>query len=160
MANKIFRGKKKRIGLSRREEEKKREYLLKTLPSANWVDATFVSYTDVTPEGKEITYRFHDERAFPPGGTQTAMVVCPKCGRVAPPNSIERHVYTNTRGCMDHQPEHIHEAYGPSPSAVAIENIRIRRLRIETVQLQPEDKSSLRREIRRALAKQNRLKAQ
>lgn len=132
-----------RIGLSRKDENKLREKLLKTLPSEPWFYAQIKTFDDTDARGEPIVYRFHDARVFPPGGNQTLMVECPLCGRTVPPNSLEDGV------CMDHASDRAHECYGPSPSAKAIEAIQMRNLRVEGIKIKKESKKALKREIKR-----------
>lgn len=60
------------------------------VPSEPWIDACFGYLTDRAPDGSLIEYRTFREENFPPGGEETAMVRCALCGRMTPPNSIEK----------------------------------------------------------------------
>lgn len=76
-------------GLSSLAEQRLRRSLRKSAPSEAWVDAQIVSFTDRAPGGREIVYRFHDPRAFPPGGRRTTpMRWCRCCGRFSPPACV------------------------------------------------------------------------
>jgi hypothetical protein len=127
---------KRRVG--RHEEQRLKERLRKSAPSEPWVEAQIKAIEDVTEDGTAIIYRYHDPCVFPPGGQQTAMVRCPKCGVFTPPNTIEH------GACLDHA---CHDGWGPSPSAVAITKAAQRKLRNTQLELLPEDTRSLRNEI-------------
>jgi hypothetical protein len=76
-------------GLSALEEHRLRRALRRSVPSETWVDAQFVTITELTPRGGAIVYRQHDTQIFPPGGRRgTAMRWCRRCGRYTPPNCI------------------------------------------------------------------------
>lgn len=142
--SKYVHKRRKPVGLSAYQEEQiKRELRLST-PSEPWVEAQFKTVLDTDTRGADIVYRYRDPHAFPPGGSQTAMVRCATCGVFNPPNAIE---YGN---CLDHAN---HEGWGPSPSAIAIEALRRFHLRLEDSELPPEDVQSLRREIERFTAR-------
>src|SRR6185312_17112137 len=87
---------KRRLGLSVYQEQRLREKLRLSAPSEPWVDAQFKSANDVDRDGAELVYRYHDPRAFPPGGSATAMIRCPACGVFNPPNAFEHEL------CLDH----------------------------------------------------------
>lgn len=127
-----------RAGLTRYAELLLKQVLRQTAPSEPWVEAQIKSSVDVTSDGVPIVYRYHDTRAFPPGGPATRMVRCPKCGVFTPPNTMEH------GACLDHAR---HQGWTPSPSAVAIRRLQMLNLRIESTELPPEDIASLRREI-------------
>jgi hypothetical protein len=133
-----------RVGLAPHEERKLKSKLRRRSPSEPWVEAQIKSSADVTADGLPIVYRYHDPHAFPPGGRQTAMIRCPKCGIFNPPNTFEG------GACLDHAR---HDAWGPSPSAVAIEKFIALNLHPE-VELEPEDVHSLQHEIRQYLKSQ------
>jgi hypothetical protein len=129
---------RRRVGLSQYQEKFMREKLRAAAPSEPWVDAQFVTVRDQDETGWPIYYRYHDPRAFPPGGKKTAMVRCPACGILMPPNAFEQ------GECLDHS---IHRGWGPSPSAVAIAALQYYNLRAREPDLPPEDLTSLRQEI-------------
>lgn len=126
-------------GLNRLEETRLRQALRKTAPSEPWVDAQFVAISDFDERGRAIVRRMHDPSVFPPGGTRTLMIRCPKCGVLMPPHAFEKGV------CLDHAD---HEGWGPSPSALAIAALQWRNLRLTQTPLEPESISALRAEIR------------
>src|SRR4051794_28644413 len=101
------RRKARRTGLSRHEEARLRKQLRRTAPSEPWVEAQFKEVGDVDARGRPIVCRYHDPHVFPPGGADTAMVRCPRCGVFTPPNAIEN------GACLDHAS---HDGWGPSPS--------------------------------------------
>lgn len=131
---------KRRVGLSAYQEQRLKEQLRPSLCSEPWLEAQFKSADDVDEAGTPILYRYHDPHVFPPGGAKTAMVRCPLCGILVPPNTIEHDA------CLDHAP---HDGWGPSPSAVAIRALQWFNLRMEDPELPPEDVESLRAEIDR-----------
>lgn len=145
--------KRKRVGLSRGDETRMREKLRLTAPSEPWVDHQIKGYEDIGPDGEPIVYRFFDARAFPPPADTTPMVTCPLCGHTVPPNSIERPVGRDgieiDGRCLDCRAQHIHEAHGASPSALAIMTIQYRNLRLDEIKLEPESVGELQDEIRR-----------
>jgi hypothetical protein len=88
-----------RVGISSEQEAKEKRRLRGVdecgiVPSEPWIDACFGYLTDRAPDGSLIEYRTFREECFPPGGDETAMTVCPICGRTVPPNSIERWTLT------------------------------------------------------------------
>jgi len=129
---------KRRVGLSPYQERCLKDRLRAASPSEPWVDAQIKSTVDTDQNGIPILYRYHDPHAFPPGGENTAMIRCPECGILMPPNAFEK------GRCLDHAR---HDGWGPSPSAVAIRALEKRNLRIEDPPLEPEDLASLREEI-------------
>jgi len=141
----------RRVGLSVRNETRLREKLRRRCPSEPWVDAQFISFEDRDERGEPIVYRCHDASVFPPGGANTAMVKCPRCGVYTPPTAIEGGV------CLDHaEPAEAlepHLGWGRSPSAIAIAALQFRNLRLIDKPLPPESRAALRREIRRARKK-------
>lgn len=132
--------KPRRTGLSRVEEARLREQLRRQAPSEPWVDAQIKQREDVDSSGRPIVCRYHDPHVFPPGGRDTAMVRCPRCGVFTPPNASENGV------CLDHAR---HDGWGPSPSAVTIAMLQMWNLRMFETELEPEDNASLLKEIRR-----------
>jgi hypothetical protein len=132
----------KRVGLTVAKEQRLKRELRLTTCSEPWVEAQIKTVVDrETPSGEPIVYRYHDSKAYPPGGTKTAMRRCPACGVFTPPNSFEHDQ------CLDHAR---HDGWGPSPSALAFEKLQIFNLRLEDeVALAPEDVQSLRREIKK-----------
>ena len=144
----------RRMGLSHVSEIRLREKLRRRCPSAPWVDAQFKTFTDRDERGQPIVYRYHDASVFPPGGTDTSMVRCPRCGVFTPPNAFENGV------CLDHaEPAEVLEAHlgwGRSPSAVAIAALQFRNLRMIDKPLPPETTAALRSEIRREQKKRKR----
>src|SRR5579859_4120282 len=76
---------KRRIGLTQYAEIQLKEKLRKRSPSEPWVEAQIKTNIDVTADGQPIVYRYHDPRVFPPGGEETLMVRCPRCGVFTPP---------------------------------------------------------------------------
>jgi hypothetical protein len=128
-----------RTGLTKLAEEGLRLKLCRTAPSEPWVDAQFISIA-----GKEgdraIAVRIHDPHAFPPGGAQTKMKPCPRCGVMTPPNAFEGGI------CLDHRED---GKWGPSPSAMAIAALQHMNLRLEDTPLRGESIGALRAEIAR-----------
>lgn len=139
-------------GLSRMAEMRLRDKARRRAPSSPWVDAQFKSFVDVDHRGRPIVCRYHDPSVFPPGGAAgTAMVRCPACGIFTPPFAFEQDV------CLDHaeppEPLAPHLGWGRSPSAVAIEALQYRNLRLLDSQLPSESVAELREEIRKARGK-------
>ena len=132
---------KRRVGLSAYQERLLKEALRDKTCSEPWVEAQFQSVVDVDDAGKQILYRFHDTRQYPPGEKSTLMVRCKVCGIFNPPNAMER------GQCLDHAEL---GSWGPSPSALAISAMQMFNLRMEESALEPEDSRSLRNEIRKA----------
>jgi len=130
--------KRRRTGLSRVEEARLREQLRGQCPSEPWVEAQFKQIRDVDADGRAVVCRYHDPHVFPPGGDATAMVRCPRCGVLTPPNAFEH------GACLDHAR---HDGWGSSPSAVTIRQLQFYNLRMEESPLEPEDEASLRKEI-------------
>lgn len=152
VGRKAKKRKKKRVGLSRGDETRMREKLRLIAPSEPWVDCQIKGFDDIDPKGEPIVYRFFDPKAFPPIADTTPMVTCPLCGHMVPPNSMEtpRSGYgidVDAR-CMDCRAQRIHEAHGGSPSAMAIETIQYRNLRLDEVKLESESIDDLKEEIR------------
>jgi hypothetical protein len=111
--------KQSRTGLSSLAEARLRRSLRRTAPSEPWVD---------------------NARVFPPGGAQTAMRRCPRCGVFTPPAAFEAGV------CLDHAE---HGNWGRSPSAVAIAALQHLNLRLIDPPLPSESVTALRAEIAR-----------
>jgi hypothetical protein len=128
---------KRRVGLSRFGETALRIRLRKMVPSEPWLEAQIKSSFDFI-DGQRVIYRYHDSSVFPPGGTRTKMVRCPRCGVFNPPNAIEH------GACLDHAR---HDAWGPSPSALAFRRLQAMNAVIEEPELPPEDLASLKKEI-------------
>jgi hypothetical protein len=131
--------KQSRTGLSSLAEARLRRSLRRTAPSEPWVDAQFVSVVEHDGRGEHIR-RVHDARVFPPGGAQTAMRRCPRCGVFTPPAAFEAGV------CLDHAE---HGNWGRSPSAVAIAALQHLNLRLIDPPLPSESVTALRAEIAR-----------
>lgn len=138
--NPCKRRNKKTAGLTRDAERRLKLKLRAEFPSEPWLDAQFVEHLERDERGRQIVRRAHDPTRFPPGGNQTAMVRCPACKIFNPPNSFEDGV------CLDHADE---GAWGPSPSAVAIQALQWRNLRLPESELAPESTKALREEIQR-----------
>jgi len=141
----------RRTGLTAFEENRLKQRLRRVTCSEPWVEAQIKGTDDVDQDGRRILYRYHDPHVFPPGGADTAMVRCPTCGVMTPPNAMEH------GRCLDHAD---HRGWGPSPSAVAIQALQMLNLRMEMPELPPEDVPSLRKEIRRFEKRQKRKRAQ
>lgn len=129
-----------RAGLTPWREARLKEKLRTTTPSEPWVEEQIKSALDLTPTGTAYVYRYHDPAAFPPGGDQTAMVRCPTCNVFTPPHSFE------ADECLDHAD---FDAWGPSPSALAIQRLQIFHGKDIYTDLPPDDYRSLEREIER-----------
>jgi hypothetical protein len=134
-----------RAGLAPHQERQLKANLRKRTCSEPWVEAQIKTFADVTADGVPVVYCYHDPHAYPPGRENTKMVRCPKCHIFNPPNTIEH------GACLDHAS---HDGWGPSPSAVAIQQFIALNLSSE-VQLEPEDVVSLRREILEYEERQN-----
>ena len=130
--------KKRRVGLTAYQEDRLKQQLRRSTCSEPWVEAQIKSSRDVDQNGNPILYRYHDPHVYPPGGSKTAMVRCPRCGVMTPPNALEH------GACLDHAE---HEGWGLSPSALAIQGLQLMNLRLEEPELPPEDSAALRREI-------------
>ena len=130
--------KKPRVGLSAYQEQRLKDQLRPSICSEPWLEAQFKSADDTDETGTPILYRYHDPHVFPPGGAKSAMVRCPECGVLVPPNTLEQ------GACLDHAR---HDGWGPSPSAVAIRALQMFNLRMEDPELPPEDVEALRAEI-------------
>ena len=128
-----------RVGLSARDEQRLKARLRRAAPSEPWVEAQIKTADDVDQDGSELLYRYHDPHVFPPGGARTAMRRCPLCGIFMPPNAFEHDA------CLDHAD---HRGWGPSPSAAAIRALQMFNIRLECLELLPEDALSLRKEIK------------
>lgn len=135
--------KAKRVGLLWATAQKIIKDLLPHVPSRPWADAQIVRRVDREPDGTAIVYRFRDKYVFPPGGAKTAMVPCVGCG-VSHPVDHQGHVL-----CYEHDDERTMDAYGASPSAVAIRVLQMLNVRKEEneLEMEPEDTASLEREI-------------
>lgn len=120
------------------EEARLRRRLRRTAPSEPWIDAQFASREAPDGRGGVVVHRVHLPGAFPPGGSQTAMRPCPRCGVLMPPIAFEDGI------CLDHaEPAN----WGPSPSAAAIRGLQYRNLRMPKLQLPPESTLALQAEI-------------
>jgi hypothetical protein len=142
------------------------------VPSEPWLDVQFPQHIEINADDEEVMVTQHQPGQFPPGGDLTAMVRCLKCGVLHPPT-------TKTYGgrgwplCVDHVPNVVNDAYGPSPSATAIRQaaamhantvsrksgIDDRKVdeppkRVIMRELPSEKKSELRREIKRQLKRE------
>jgi hypothetical protein len=126
------------IGLLPLAEAQLRRLLRRSVPSEPWVDAQFKTIPGVDDRGAALIRRVYDPQAFPPGGTDTAMIRCPRCGVLTPPVAFERGI------CLDHAE---HCAWGRSPSAIAIAALQYRNLRLADSPLPPESVAALRAEI-------------
>lgn len=157
---------KKQLGLSAEKEIAIKQRLLAEVPSSYWAEIQFTQITDTAPDGSLLFYRLHTPQAFPPKADTTPMVECPCCLRKVPQATMETPLpkivwarrddrwviaKTITYGprCADCRGKSIHRAHGASPSAVAIRQIQMRNLRLETIKLASEAPTDLRREIRR-----------
>lgn len=131
----------RRVGLSRLAEDRLKRRLRKTTCSEPWVEAQIKTVVDRQRAGEPIVYRYHDPKAYPPGGEQTRMIRCPACGVFTPPCAIEH------GNCLDHAD---HGGWGPSPSAIAFHTLQMLNLKIDNeLALAPADAQSLRREIKK-----------
>jgi len=139
---------RRRVGLNFQREQDLKRKLRQTAPSEPWVEAQIKSAHDIQEGGGEILYRYHDPHVFPPGGAKTKMKRCPRCGVFTPPNAFEQAICLD---CADHA-----DGWGPSPSAVAIERLRMLRFEIPQRRLRGEDTESLLLEIERFNARQKR----
>lgn len=90
---------------------------------------------------------------YPPGGDQTSMVRCRRCGTLAPPIAIGPHE------CLDCLPVEAHTKYGASASAQPFIIMAGRSTPVEMLELPECGQSALRREIARYRAT-GRLKGQ
>lgn len=132
---------RKHVGLSHQQEQSLKRRLRFTTCSEPWVEAQFKRVSDQDEHGLPIVYRYHDSHVYPPGGEQTAMIRCPKCGIFMPPGAFEHDL------CLDHAD---HRGWGPSPSAMAFQALQRHNLRIEdNIELQSEETADLREEIER-----------
>lgn len=129
---------KRRVGLSAYQEQRLKDQLRPSVCSEPWLEAQFKSANDTDETGLPILYRYRDPHVFPPGGSNTGMLRCPLCGVLVPPNTFEHDA------CLDHAR---HDGWGASPSAVAIRGLQMFNLRMEDLELAPEDTASLRKEI-------------
>lgn len=141
----------RRTGLSRLTEARLRAKQRRRCPSAPWVDAQFKSIDSTDHRGRPIVCRYHDPSIFPPGGNQTAMIKCPACGVLTPPNAFEAGICMDERKPTDSLESHL--GWGRSPSALSIEKIRALRQRRPTLSLRPESTAALKQEIERAKLK-------
>ena len=130
----------KRVGLTIAKEHRLKRELRLTTCSEPWVEAQIRTVVDrETPSGEPIVYRYHDPKAYPPGGAKTGMRRCPACGVFTPPNAMEHDQ------CLDHAR---HDGWGPSPSALAFEALQNYNIKLEhVISLPPEDAHALRKEI-------------
>ena len=142
---------KRRSGLSRLAQARLAETLRRVAPSEPWVDAQFIDVVEIDERGERVVRRAHDPSVFPPGGAQTAMVRCPQCGVITPPNAFENGI------CLD---DADHGNWGPSPSAQAIAALQYRNLRLVEAELPPESLSALQAEIRREMGKASSVRRQ
>ena len=81
------------------------------------------------------------------GQEQTLMVRCPACRIFTPPYAFENGDLPGRSGAG------ISRGWGRSPSAVAIQRLRMRRDELIGLPLEPESTEARRREIRLAIAK-------
>jgi hypothetical protein len=135
-----LRSKKTSGGLLPLAEAQLRRLLRRSAPSEPWVDAQFKNMAGVDDRGATLVRRVFDPQAFPPGGAETAMIRCPRCGVMTPPVAFERGI------CLDHAE---HSSWGRSPSALAIAALQYRNLRLADPPLPPESVAALRAEIQR-----------
>jgi len=166
---------KKRVGLSRREEERIRQDLRPFVPSEPWINACLPEFTDVSPDGEQIVYRFYDAHAFPPQADSPAcqMQECSRCGRIVPAPTFEPEGGSRRVGygnrlkdrprrvvCADCRSPKVQRAHGASPSAVMLRKLRDRmtisdeipepqHIALEEMKLPPADAASLKRQIAR-----------
>ena len=76
-------------GLSAWQEQRLRVRLRRAVPTEPWVDAQVATQTFTGPGGEAVAARYHDPRAFPPGGARrTGMRWCRRCGRWTPPQAL------------------------------------------------------------------------
>jgi hypothetical protein len=129
-----------KIGLTPLAESRLRRTLRRKVPSEPWLEAQFRSVLSRNARGEEVVQRLHDASVFPPGGAKTAMIRCACCGIFTPSSAFEHDI------CLDHAD---HSAWGRSPSAIAIEALQYRNLRLAETPLPPESRSALRAEIQR-----------
>lgn len=129
-----------RLGLTPLAESRLRRTLRRKVPSEPWLDAQFRSVSSRDARGEEVVQRLHDPTVFPPGGAKTGMVRCTCCGIFTPASAFEHDI------CLDHAD---HSAWCRSPSAIAIEALQYRNLRLAETPLPAESRSALRAEIRR-----------
>lgn len=139
--NKTNSGKSKESqpGLNSLAEARLRRKLRRTAPSEPWVDAQFSTRIDPDSDGTRVIH-VHNPNVFPPGGAQTAMKRCPKCGVMTPPNAFEGGI------CLDHRED---GNWGPSPSAQAIAALQHMNVRLAESPLPSESTRALRAEIER-----------
>jgi hypothetical protein len=141
---------RRRVGLSPQREQSLKQKLRFTTCSEPWIEAQFKRVCDQDEKGFPIVYRYHDPHIYPPGGEQTAMIRCPKCGVFNPPGAIEHGC------CLDHAD---HRGWGPSPSALAFQALQRHNLRVEdNIELQSEETDDLRQEILKFKHRKPRLK--
>ena len=76
-------------GLSAWQEHRLRVRLRRAVPTEPWVDAQVATQTFTDAAGEPVAARYHDARAFPPGGARrTRMRWCRWCGRWTPPQAV------------------------------------------------------------------------
>ena len=76
-------------GLSAWQEHRLRVRLRRAVPTEPWVDAQIATETFTAAGGEAVVARYHDGRAFPPGGARrTRMRWCRACGRWTPPQAV------------------------------------------------------------------------
>ncbi len=76
-------------GLSSWQEHRLRVRLRRAVPTEPWVDAQVGTETFTGADGEAVAVRYHDGRAFPPGGVRgTRMRWCRACGRWTPPQAV------------------------------------------------------------------------
>jgi hypothetical protein len=140
--NKTKSGKSKesQAGLSSLAEARLRRKLRRTVPSEPWVDAQFTTRLPPDSDGTCVI-RVHNPHVFPPGGAQTAMKRCPRCGVMTPPFAFEGGI------CLDHRER---GNWGPSPSAQAIAALERMNVRLAESPLPSESTRDLLAEIKRA----------
>jgi len=127
-------------GLTWHQEQQLKRRLRRTAPSEPWVEAQIVAVKDVDPDGHAIHYILHDPSVFPPGGSQTRMIRCRKCGIYNPPNATEGGC------CLDHAG---HKGWGPSRSAREIRKMQRLKAGLKFTPLPREDVEGLMLEIER-----------
>ena len=125
------------VGLSLERIESLKGELRQKTPSEPWVEEQIKSYELIDERGRRMVHRYHDKRAFPPGGAQTTMICCPSCNIYNPPQTFEM------GHCLDHSE---HEGWGQSPSAAAIEHAQYYNVPAP-IELMPESNEALMEEI-------------
>jgi len=140
MGRRINSTKDESRGLTWHQEQRLKRRLRRSAPSEPWVEAQIVTEEDVDPDGSTIYYLRHDPSVFPPGGSQTRMIRCRKCGIYNPPNATE------VGCCLDHPR---HKGWGPSRSATVIRKMKRLKVGLKFCPLPREDVKGLMLEIER-----------